>query len=116
MTTQDRAPNFRKNQKLYLVRCFACDHESGRENYGPAVASGECAWCGWKEENSMKKQKISKEFKVWVLVRDGEPMRDEFPGGGLEVYNSRADARSYLFNPDESVRPARLIVDLSGKG
>jgi len=43
-------------------------------------------------------------------------VRDEFPGGGLEVYNSRADARSYLFNPDESVRPARLIVDLSGKG
>ena len=48
---QYRPPNFRKNGKLFLVRCFACsDSQRGRENYLPAVASGQCAWCGWKEE------------------------------------------------------------------
>lgn len=26
---------------IYMIRCFAC----GKENYGPAVASGKCAWC-----------------------------------------------------------------------
>lgn len=47
---QDRPPNFRsKDGKLYLVRCFACEPEHGRENYAPAVASSECAWCGWSE-------------------------------------------------------------------
>jgi len=49
---QDQRPNFRKDGKLFLVRCFACgDKEQGRENWAPAVASGQCAWCGWKEEN-----------------------------------------------------------------
>lgn len=48
-TIQDREPNFRENGKLYLVRCFKCDPDRGRENYLPAVASGSCAWCGWKE-------------------------------------------------------------------
>ena len=49
---QDRHPNFRDaERKLFLVRCFACsEDERGRENYAMAVASGECAWCGWKEE------------------------------------------------------------------
>ena len=43
-------PNFRDEQgKLFLVRCFACGGERGTENYGPAVASGTCAWCGWSE-------------------------------------------------------------------
>lgn len=32
---------------LFLVRCPACD----RENYAPAVATGQCAWCGWQEDN-----------------------------------------------------------------
>ena len=45
-----RPPNFRKDGKLYLVRCFNCDEKYGRENYGPAVASGHCAWCGWPEK------------------------------------------------------------------
>jgi hypothetical protein len=50
---QDKGPNFRgEGGKLYLVRCFACgDSERGRENYGPAVSSGTCAWCGWSENN-----------------------------------------------------------------
>jgi ribosomal protein S27E len=33
---------FEENGKLYLVRCPEC----GRENYGPAVSSGQCCWCG----------------------------------------------------------------------
>lgn len=47
---QDLPPNFRdKNGRLYLVRCFACTPGSGKENYAMSVASGQCAWCGWKE-------------------------------------------------------------------
>lgn len=39
-------PNFYDKQgNLFLVRCPTCK----RENYAPAVASGECAWCGWTE-------------------------------------------------------------------
>lgn len=26
-----------------MVKCFQC----GRENYGPTVATGHCAWCGY---------------------------------------------------------------------
>ena len=44
----DRRPNFRTNDgKLYLMRCFACEPEYGRENYCMCVADGVCAWCGW---------------------------------------------------------------------
>lgn len=43
-------PNFRTNGQLYLVRCFAPVHgEHGRENWAVAVASGQCAHCGWTE-------------------------------------------------------------------
>lgn len=40
---------FKDKDKLYLVRCPKCE----RENYGPAVATGKCAWCGYisKEED-----------------------------------------------------------------
>ena len=49
-TIQDRPPNFRdENGKLFLVRCFACDPERGRENWAEAVASGICSLCGWHE-------------------------------------------------------------------
>jgi hypothetical protein len=46
---QDRPPNFRDPETgvLYLVRCFACEPNHGRENWAPAVATGTCAWCGW---------------------------------------------------------------------
>lgn len=48
---QDRKPNFRGNDgNIYLVRCYACDPKVGRENYAPSVATGQCAWCGWKED------------------------------------------------------------------
>jgi len=47
---QNREPNFRgKDGKLYLVRCYLCEPKYGRENYLPIVATGQCAWCGWKE-------------------------------------------------------------------
>lgn len=32
--------------KLFLVRCAACD----KENYSIGVSSGQCSFCGWKEE------------------------------------------------------------------
>lgn len=47
---QDRSPNFRENDKLFIVRCFCCNEETGQENWAPAVAGGYCAWCGWSEE------------------------------------------------------------------
>lgn len=51
-TIQDRGPNFRAGgTRLYLVRCYACDPEHGRENWAPAVASGTCAHCGWNEKD-----------------------------------------------------------------
>ena len=47
---QNKRPNFRdEGGKLFLVRCFECGGERGRENWAMAVASGQCAWCGWKE-------------------------------------------------------------------
>jgi len=36
---------FRSGGKLFLQRCPKCK----LENYAMAVASGQCAWCGWKE-------------------------------------------------------------------
>lgn len=47
---QDRKPNFRDDKgRLYLVRCFACEPERGRENWAMAVSEGRCAFCGWKD-------------------------------------------------------------------
>jgi hypothetical protein len=46
---QDQGQNFRDKGKLYLVRCYCCGGETGRENWAPYVASGVCAWCGWRE-------------------------------------------------------------------
>jgi hypothetical protein len=50
---QDQRANFRtESGQLYLVRCYACEPNGGRENWMPAVADGRCAWCGWEEEKS----------------------------------------------------------------
>lgn len=35
---------FYTNNKVYLQFCPKCD----RENYGPSVAFGQCAWCGYE--------------------------------------------------------------------
>ena len=57
MHPNDRKPNFRtKTGRLYLVRCFSCGGDHGRENWAVAVASGQCAWCGWSEESAEQKQ------------------------------------------------------------
>lgn len=47
---QNRKPNFESNGKFFLVRCFNCS----KENYGPAVASGACAWCGWSSNKPIE--------------------------------------------------------------
>ena len=45
--TNNKPPNFEKEGKFYLIRCFACsDSPRGRENWLPAAATGECSWCG----------------------------------------------------------------------
>jgi hypothetical protein len=46
---QDQSPNFRQDGQLFLVRCFQCKPEGGRENLAIAVANGECAHCGWRD-------------------------------------------------------------------
>lgn len=47
LTTTSR-PNFLgEDGSVYLVRCFKCVPMFGRDNYGPAVATGTCAWCGY---------------------------------------------------------------------
>ena len=50
MTTREdqlkNKANFESDGKLYLVRCMHC---GDTENYILAAASGQCAWCGWKE-------------------------------------------------------------------
>lgn len=44
---EDCRENFRdKDGKPFVVRCPQCL----RENWAMAVASGQCCWCGWKEE------------------------------------------------------------------
>lgn len=46
---QYEPPNFiGENGSLYLVRCYVCAPVRGRENWAVMVASGTCAWCGWK--------------------------------------------------------------------
>jgi len=47
----DRSPNFHGDDgRFFLVRCFACGGEHGKENWSGAVATGCCAWCGWSPE------------------------------------------------------------------
>lgn len=48
----DRFPNFTGDEgKFFLVRCFACKKDGGKENYLPAVSLGTCSWCGWSEKS-----------------------------------------------------------------
>jgi len=55
-------PNFIKDGRLYLIRCYNCNPKYGRENYGPVVASGNCAWCGWTGGESYPKTEEGDEF------------------------------------------------------
>ena len=58
----DRKPNFYSDDEsqFFLVRCFACDEEHGRENDATVVASGRCFACGWDATQYLT-QKVSKE-------------------------------------------------------
>ena len=48
---QNKPPNYiGKDGSFFLVRCFNC---GGTENYLPAVASGQCNWCGWSEKKNL---------------------------------------------------------------
>ena len=45
---EDCSENFRDDKgKPFVVRCPKCR----RENWAMAVASGQCAWCGWSESD-----------------------------------------------------------------
>lgn len=61
MNPQERPPNFRvpDDGRLYLVRCFECAPEHGRENYALAVPSGQCAWCGWTDTPAFDESEAS---------------------------------------------------------
>lgn len=46
----DRQPNLYSDDGdvFYLIRCFNCDKDHGRENHALHIAAGQCAWCGWR--------------------------------------------------------------------
>lgn len=79
----DVRDNFRDDDgHLFLVRCPACR----RENYGPAVASGQCAWCGWWEAGDGEPEQESggakdTPLRAWERLRSralsGEATREE---------------------------------------
>jgi hypothetical protein len=57
----DRSPNFTSLEgKFFLVRCYNCDKDNGRENSTIAVASGVCAFCGWSEKSNEIMNKLRK--------------------------------------------------------
>ena len=90
-------PNFiNKDRKLYLVRCFMCgDLERGRENWAPAVASGQCAWCGWSPRQDIIDAIVE---AVIEQVRNG-PKRgltlDEIKERYPDVYEAALEGKAY---------------------
>lgn len=44
--------NWETKEGIYLKRCMNCSDagKKGRENWAQAVASGYCAWCGWRDK------------------------------------------------------------------
>lgn len=46
------------------MRCYACNSEIGMENWAPMVASGQCAWCGWRDERQelLRREALEKTF------------------------------------------------------
>lgn len=51
--------NFTEEGKYFMVRCYKCE----RENYLPAVYTGNCGWCG--EQGSAAKEL---DYKVGLLA------------------------------------------------
>ena len=54
-----KEPNFYTDGHWFLVRCPRC----GRENYGAAVASGICVWCGFDVQEWFEDQKKQEEIR-----------------------------------------------------
>lgn len=46
---------FWSDGKFFLQRCYDCL----RENYSPAVASGQCAWCGSTKTDKKEKKNVN---------------------------------------------------------
>mgnify|MGYP003405059196 CR=1 FL=1 len=66
---QLRRPNFRgKKGTIFLVRCFLCEPKRGLENYLPSVASGQCAWCGWKEGQTESEAEKEMQMQIATAV------------------------------------------------
>ena len=63
----------------------------------------------------MKVQK-TKEFKVWVVMSGETPICDDWDSAVLRVFYPRCVARAEAGMYSAKARPARLIVDLAGKG
>ena len=54
-TINDRCPNFRdERDRLFLIRCFACEPQRGVDNWAMAVSSGACAFCGWSDKEAQE--------------------------------------------------------------
>lgn len=48
---------FYGDDQFFLERCPQC----GKENYAPAVATGQCAWCGWDEDSLKDREREANE-------------------------------------------------------
>lgn len=93
-TIQDRPPNFRdESGHLFLVRCFNCESERGRENYALAVAVGVCPECGWRDKGSEQPKYeqanplggLANQFEVMAgRIRAGERYEDVLADYGLQ--------------------------------
>lgn len=78
---QARSPNYYDGSRLCIVRCFVCDSENGRENYGPAVASGECAHCGWPKKK-ISHPKATRQARIdWLLAH--QTLWEGWPSGNF---------------------------------
>lgn len=88
---QVRPPNFYDDGQLFLVRCFACEPEHGRENYGLAVASGQCAYCGWPDRKT-DKRKVTRQDRIdWLLAH--QSLWEGWPTGNAPL---KVPARKWI--------------------
>ena len=46
--------------QVYMIKCFAC----AKENWGMAVASGKCAWCGHDANKNHRSLKLHTTTRV----------------------------------------------------
>lgn len=53
--------------KIFMVRCVKCR----AENWAPAVASGQCAWCGY-EANEEDVKKENNPNMIWISKQEDD--------------------------------------------